>query len=124
MKCLRIGATIALLALAAVACGGDEEPGTTGTTPGTGCPAGAVCVDVGDNFFKPDAVTATVGTKIVWQWKGTQPHNVKATEGEDFRSGEPATSGTFEYTLDKAGAIKYLCEFHGAPMSGTITATA
>jgi plastocyanin len=86
-------------------------------------------VTVGDNFFKPKAVTKTVGTGAVhWRWgtNGTTGafHNVRENV-KLFRSGALTTSNPNGFTVvPSAGGFPYYCELHGtargAGMAGTI----
>jgi halocyanin-like protein len=66
------------------------------------------------NFgFGPAAVRVDPGTKIVWEWSGNgSVHNV-VDEAGAFESELTETAGyTFEYTVEKEGIIKYVCEPH------------
>jgi plastocyanin len=63
--------------------------------------------------YVPEAVTAKVNQRIVWQnTDGEIPHTVTASDGADFDSGRMTPGATFEYTPKKAGTIAYFCEIH------------
>jgi plastocyanin len=112
-------------------CGDDEkdsgsaattEAATTAeaaTTPAAG--GEAIAVSMKGNKFVPETITAKVGQKVTWTNDDGYPHDVVATDGEDFKSKKFAT-GTYDYTLDAAGEIKYVCTLHDG-MNGTITVT-
>ena len=42
-------------------------------------------LEVDDNYFvhkgKPSTVTVKAGTKVEWEWEGSNPHNVTVTKG-------------------------------------------
>jgi plastocyanin len=98
---------------------GKAEPtATTGdTTAGTG-----VAIHMKDIQFDPKEQTAKVGDKVTWTNDDSVDHNVTATDGEDFKSDNFGNGGTFSYTLDKAGTIKYTCTLHSG-MNGTLEVT-
>src|SRR5215204_5177771 len=105
-----IGAAAAMLAIPALAFG-------RATTP----------VEVGDNFFKPKAVTKTVGTGDVhWRW-GTNGrtlfrHNVRQDK-KLFYSGRLTESNPDGFTVTpSAGKFHYYCELHGS-LSGGMAGT-
>ena len=76
-----------------------------------------------DIKFVPEAITAKVGQKIVWEnTDGQIPHTVTATEGADFDSGKMDPGATFDYTPTKAGTIDYVCTIHDG-QTGSITVT-
>ena len=70
--------------------------------------------------FDPKDVTVKVGQKVMWVNEDTVDHDVTATEGADFKSDTFGKDGTFEYTTEEAGTIKYVCTLHPG-MKGTIT---
>ncbi|HEV2310399.1 MAG TPA: plastocyanin/azurin family copper-binding protein [Acidimicrobiia bacterium] len=69
-------------------------------------------VQLGDNFFKPDHLTVSAGTKVTWTWTGNSTHNVTVVSGpQKFRSVDQA-SGTFSRVMSKPGVYKIVCTFH------------
>ena len=101
---LLIGATVALLAIPALAFG-----------------RATTTVAVKDNFFSPQTVTKTVGTGgIHWQWNGFGFHNVRQ-DVKLFYSG-PTTNAPHSYdVVPSAGSFHYYCEAHRTlGMQGTI----
>ena len=131
---------LAALALVAAGCGDDNNDnaststGTTATTPPAQTTTGTttdenttssgktIDVDMRNISFDPKSVTAKVGDTIKWENYDTVDHNVVAESGEDFKSDNFGKGGEFEYKLDKAGTIKYVCTIHPG-MEGTITVT-
>jgi plastocyanin len=103
-------------AIALTGCGDDSTSSSQPTEPQTGT------VDVGMNRLKfdPDSITVKTGAKIVWTNKENVPHDVVAREGADFESDQFGEGGTFEWTAEKAGEVKYVCTLHPG-MDGTIT---
>ena len=130
MKYTKLAALCAVLALGTVACSKDASPSGTETTP-TGAettpsdepnPTENV-VTVVDNAFEPADVSVAVGDTVIWSWSDTTaPHNVVSSDGT-VDSGEATADPDheFTFTFDTAGTYDYMCEIHGADMSGTIT---
>jgi plastocyanin len=91
-------------------------------------------VTVGPNnslSFSPNEVTINAGETVTFTSPGGfMPHNVAATDGS-FRcamgcddsggNGTPTSQAfTFTRTFNTPGTINYLCQYHGAIMSGKI----
>ena len=82
-------------------------------------------VQAWDDYFRPQNITVTVGTKVTWVNVGTKKHSV--TYGnvfdQDINPGE-----TFAYTFDKPGLVQYYCVQHSLSetegMVGTVTVIA
>jgi plastocyanin len=127
---------LACLALAAggsiAGCGSDDKSSDSSTPPPAAAPPPAasakesgddVKVTMKDIKFVPEAITAKVGQRIVWEnTDGQTPHTVTATDGAKFDSGKMDGGATFEYTPTKAGKIDYVCTIHQG-QNGTITVT-
>lgn len=111
-------AAIAAAALVAAGCGGnDDDGGSTGSASGasTGAAAasgGGVTINMKNIAFDPKDSTVKVGQKVTWTNEDTVDHNVKADAGADFKSSDFGNGGTFSFTPDKAGTIKYECTLH------------
>jgi halocyanin-like protein len=72
--------------------------------------------NMGDYGFDPAAVAVSPHTTVTWEWTGSGGgHNVIAEQGT-FNSGPPVTNAgtTFEFTFDRPGVYKYVCEPHAA----------
>ena len=120
---MRTRLLLAASLLATLACGGDggtdnNPPDNPPENPPEGPPVANV--QVGNNFFNPQNLNATVGTQVVWTWiADAVEHNVT------FDGGGPnsptQSSGTFERTFTSAGTFPYHCTIHGAQaMSGSV----
>ena len=103
---LLIGATVALLAVPALA-----FAGATTTT-----------VKVQNNFFSPQTAPKTVGAGAIrWQWQpGAFNHNVRQ-DVKLFYSGRPTDAPHTFTVIPSAGSFHYYCEVHKINgMQGTI----
>lgn len=100
---LLIGATVALLAVPALAFG-----------------RATTTVAVNDNFFSPQTATKTVAAgAIQWQWNGSN-HNVRQ-DVKLFYSGLPTSAPHSFSVIPSAGSFHYYCEVHRSiGMQGTI----
>jgi plastocyanin len=113
----------AVLALAAAGCGGGDDGGSTSSAPAatsSSSSGGGVAIKLANIAFDPKAVTVKVGQKITWTNDDSTDHNVTADSGADFKSDDFGKGGTFDFTPDKAGTIKYECTIHPG-MTATIT---
>jgi plastocyanin len=73
-------------------------------------------VTIGDNFFKPTKVTVRAGTKVVWKWTGSSPHNVTVTSGPKKFHSKTQTKGTFSAIPHTKGTYNIICTIHGFKM--------
>lgn len=126
MTNLRLRASSALLAVTlmigvgATACSSSSGSSSAATKSGSGSGATTDKVDIKNFSFKPQSVTAKVGTAVTWtmQDSGTT-HTVTATDGS-FDSKELSSVGkTFAFTFAKAGTYTYKCSIHNS-MTGTV----
>jgi len=79
---------------------------------GTTAPTRTATVSLGDNFFQPDHLTVSVGTKVTFTWTGSNTHNVTVESGpQRFRSVDQA-SGSYSRVMTKAGVYHIVCTFH------------
>ena len=73
-------------------------------------------VKIGDNFFVRSSNHATVsvrrGTKVVWKWTGSAPHNVTVTSGPKRFHSRTQSSGTFTAIPHTPGTYKIICTIH------------
>jgi plastocyanin len=126
---LTLSAALAL-AIAVSACGGGSGGGSTSTsgssTPSSAASSssggGSVAIKMQNIAFSPNSSTVKVGEKVTWTNDDSTNHNVTATSGADFKSKDFGNGGTFSFTPDKAGTIKYVCTIHPG-MTGTLTVT-
>ncbi len=116
---------LAAVVLAVAACGGSSDTASTAsdaTTPTSSAPAAsgkAVEIGMKGLQFAPRDVTVKVGTKVTWKNLEDIPHNVTAEEGAAFESDTFGKDGTFAFTPEKAGTVKYVCTIHPG-MAGTL----
>lgn len=113
------------LALAISACGGGGSGGGSTSTSSASSSAGgggSVQIKMQNIAFAPKSTTVKVGEKVTWTNDDTTDHNVTADSGADFKSKDFGNGGTFSFTPDKAGTIKYECTIHPG-MVGTLTVT-
>lgn len=73
--------------------------------------------------FKPENVQVPVGQEITWHNDESVPHDVKAESGASFSSETFGKDGTYSWTPDKAGTVKYVCTLHPG-MDGEIEVVA
>ncbi len=120
--------SLSLLACLSLAAGGliagcgDGDEGSSAPPPAAAPPPPAasakeslddVKITMKDIKYVPEAVTAKVNQRIIWQnTDGQIPHTVTATDGADFDSGRMTAGATFEYIPKEAGTIAYVCEIH------------
>jgi plastocyanin len=116
----------ALVALAAAGCGGGNDNGGTSsgssssTAAASSSSGGGVAIKMQNIQFDPKDVTVKVGQKVTWTNDDSVDHNVTAQSGADFKSNNFGNGGTFSFTPDKAGTIKYVCTIHPG-MTATLT---
>lgn len=79
--------------------------------------SGPAKVQVGDNFFKPDDLVVTAGTKVTWKNEGKVLHNVTAVKGK-FGTKALTKGKSYSYRFKKPGTYAYYCSFHGSPTGG------
>jgi plastocyanin len=84
-------------------------------------------VKVGDNYFakkgKAPTVTVKKGTKVKWEFAGSNPHNVTVTKGPVKFHSNDKTSGSYSKRLKKAGTYKIICTIHPPKMRMTLKVT-
>jgi plastocyanin len=112
----------AAVALAAAGCGGGDSSSSSSSTPAASSSSsgGGVAIKMANIAFDPKDVTVKAGQKITWTNDDSTDHNVTADSGADFESKDFGKGGTFDFTPDKAGTIKYECTIHPG-MTATIT---
>jgi len=117
---------LAILALAAAACGGTSP--TRG--PATPVPSGVVVIEAKEYNFTPDAVTVSAGTvTFAVSNNGTENHEFEVLAGEQSlgKIGSFAREQTRDLTLTlDAGAYTFTCKLNGHDqlgMKGTLTVT-
>jgi len=77
---------------------------------------------IGDNFYRPRALTVAKGATVTWRWDGRRRHDVYFTSGP--RSGRPRRCraqrhGSCSRKFKKAGRYGYVCTIQGT-MAGKV----
>jgi plastocyanin len=116
---IRLLPALALLVLLA-GCGSSDGGGDGGKAAVL---APDTPIELKSLHFKPDNVQVPVGQEITWHNDESVPHDVKADSGASFSSKTFGKDGTFRWTPDKAGTVKYECTLHPG-MEGTIDVVA
>jgi plastocyanin len=115
-----------VLASIALACGDDDDDAPPAATSAASSRASGQGEDakitVADNKFEPASATIKVNHEAIWEWTGSNPHQVVGTfDGQRVESPRLTGGGTFIFSFPKAGTFSYECSIHGASMSGKIT---
>src|SRR3954468_11258248 len=103
---------LACLAFAAAGCGSSNKSSTAtqlpaSTTPNAASAPGTVTINMQNIQFDPKDQHVKVGQRIEWINQDTVDHNVTAQSGATFKSDNFGKGGTFTFTPEKAGEIKY-----------------
>jgi plastocyanin len=77
--------------------------------------AASLVIEVHDNTFAPEVVSAPPGTSVEWHWNGGNLHNVT---GDGFAT-DALSSGVFRHTFSHTGRYPYRCTLH-AHMLGEV----
>jgi plastocyanin len=113
-----VAAAVGSVALAgSVGVPGVVAAGATSASSTSTASSGKASVEVGDNFFKPDALEVPVGTRVTWTNKGRILHNVRPVKGK-WGTKSLTKGKKYSYTFKKPGEYRYYCSFHGSPSSG------
>jgi hypothetical protein len=77
---------------------------------------------VGDLFFRPGKITATVGRRITWRFTGGLPHSVTVANGPRGFSSVywGRRSGTYSFTPKVPGVYRMTCLVHPTTMGQTL----
>ena len=73
-------------------------------------------VGVHDSSFSPGRLTVKAGTKVVWKWRSSLPHNVTVTSGPRKFHSKTQSSGSFTAIPHKKGTYNIICTVHGFRM--------
>ncbi len=112
--------SLALLALAAGGCGGDDE-GKSGSGSGSGTAAAQSQVDIKDFKFTPKTVQVEVGGQVTFASADKAMHNAQTDADADgaFNTGDLLKGDSKPVTFDEAGTYAYYCVYHRF-MTGTV----
>ena len=114
--------TVASLVTPTVAATLKAASPVTPTVSATLAPKQVFQVQAGDDYFRPENITVTAGTRIDWINVGQKKHTV--TNDTLFDS-DLLVGQTFSFTFDKPGTYQYYCVIHSESptdgMVGTVT---
>jgi plastocyanin len=119
----RLVALLAATALAplALACGGDEETSDSQTIE----PSAVTVeqdIEVGDLFFKPEAIDATLGNTIV-ATLASEAEQTHTFTIDEFLVDEQVDAGNnteVTFTPNEPGEFTFYCRIHPETMQGTL----
>jgi plastocyanin len=81
-------------------------------------------VEVDDDYFvregSPPTVKVQRGDTVVWEWEGSNPHNVTVTKGPVKFKSKDKSSGTFRKKVTRRGTYKIVCTIHRPDMRMTL----
>ncbi|MCC2546846.1 T9SS type A sorting domain-containing protein [Hymenobacter sp. BT175] len=86
--------------------------------------AATITIQVGDNFYSPQAVTIRPGDVVTWQYVGFSSHPTASDNGAWATFQMNSANPTRSITFNTVGAFPYHCTAHGGPgfgQFGTIT---
>lgn len=106
---------LAVLALASIACGGDESDTTSARTGDT------ALVTIDNFMFTPDNLAVKVGATVTWRNVQGTPHTVTG-DSDEFDSAELPQDAEFSQTFATTGTFRYHCSIHPT-MAGSVTVT-
>jgi plastocyanin len=76
---------------------------------------GSKTVKVDDDFYSPDSLSISGGTKVKFNWVGNDKHNVVKKKGPGGSFSSPTTRAQgvqFEHKFSKSGTYKIFCTVH------------
>ncbi len=128
---VRLLAVVGLLAVLAVpACGNSESSSSTTLPPvpesdyvdQTG--KAEITIQAVDNSYRSQYTKVSPGTKVTFENRGRNPHNVIAVQEGQFTDiptdkFQPGDSGTITVP-DTPGEVPYYCSLHGTPRAGMV----
>jgi plastocyanin len=69
-------------------------------------------VQVRDSVYSPRVLKVRSGTKVVWNFNGSLPHNVEVTRGPELFSSSIVRRGTFAHRMRERGTYRIVCTLH------------
>jgi len=127
MRKIAVVVVVVVAGLFSVSCSGaGSTVATTSTAVMQPPQSGTVAVSSVDNNFRPQNITVTLGSKVVWTNDGRAEHNIVPSGSTPFAVDKkaflPGSSFTWEAT--ELGTFPYFCSIHGtakAGMYGSVT---
>ena len=97
----------------------------TASVAGAQAPAATISVTGTPTSWSPTTVTVTTGETVRWSFDGAAlNHNVHGTStnwNPPLQSPIGTGQAAVDYTFNAPGVYTFLCDVHGADMSGTVT---
>ena len=83
---------------------------------------GQMEITIGDYYFRPQVVTVTVGTRVIWKPVGVLFHTIVSKDSPPLFEGATGGVGThaFRFTFRKPGVYAYHCDYHPGAMDAWI----
>ena len=103
-----------LLSLGAVACGSEDEGGSTESEGDDSSGTTAVEVSAADFSFTPEAVNVPAGGEVTVTFtnEGDAPHTMTADDLELDVAADPGESADGTFTAPDSGSVEFHCEVH------------
>jgi len=132
MRRIAVVVVVVVAGLFSVSCSGSGSGSTSATTSTavTQPPqSGTVAVSSVDNNFRPQDITVTLGSKVVWTNDGRAEHNIVPSGSTPFAVDKKAflPGSSFTWDATELGTFPYFCSIHGtatAGMYGSVTVVA
>ena len=115
---------VAILAVAAAACGGYSSAPSPVPSPTTsGGPSSSVVIPsgaetLGNRAYNPDDINVSPGDTVTWKNTDSTAHT-STSDGNGWNSSVIAPGGQFSFTFGTAGTFTYHCTIHPG-MVGTV----
>jgi plastocyanin len=130
MRKIAVVVVVVVAGLFSVSCSGSGSTAATTSTAVMQPPqSGTVAVSSVDNNFRPQNITVTLGSTVVWTNDGRAEHNIVPSGSTPFevdkKAFAPGSSYIWEAT--ELGTFPYFCSIHGtatAGMYGSVTVVA
>lgn len=121
-----LATSLALLALAVVGCGGDDEAGTGSSPTDSDASDGGTAqakaeVDIKDFKFVSEAVKVKAGGTVTFANADSAKHNAQTENDADgaFNTDDLLQGDSKAVTFDEPGTYDYYCVYHRF-MTGTV----
>jgi plastocyanin len=73
-------------------------------------------VEVDDNYFvregSPPTVSVQRNDRVVWEWEGSNPHDVTVTRGPVRFNSRTKSSGRYAKKVTRRGTYRIVCTIH------------
>ena len=114
--------TMFVVAIAGVACGGDDEGGAT-AEPAADQGGGNVTLTATNFAFDPSALSAPAGATIEFTNEDDAEHSFTITDADVDEDVAAKGSTTVDVGSLEAGSYDFFCRYHKDTMTGTLEIT-